>query len=184
MGWTMIQGGGCGCSNPSCGCGNLGGGRETRGGGDRFEGPGGQLFTVDTKGSFSDKVSSGSSSSSSSIGMTNQSLEVDLDGACGGERDFFLRGGDGVFTFWCSSLEDSSYVLEHPSCLLLVIRHVLMNGEIPIVRSKLSEGGESDEDEVVNWARLEIVGIKSLLEVTAAKLKLVLFINSNEKYAK
>ncbi|GJX13244.1 hypothetical protein Tco_0205002 [Tanacetum coccineum] len=34
-------------------------------------------------------------------------LEVDLDGACGGKRDFFLGGGDGVFSFWCSSLKDS-----------------------------------------------------------------------------
>ncbi|GJW75506.1 hypothetical protein Tco_0134876 [Tanacetum coccineum] len=34
-------------------------------------------------------------------------LEVDFDGAFGGERDFFLGGGDGVLSFWCSSLEDS-----------------------------------------------------------------------------
>nr|GEV25981.1 hypothetical protein [Tanacetum cinerariifolium] len=33
-------------------------------------------------------------------------LEVDFDGACGGERDFPLRDGDGVLSFWCSSLED------------------------------------------------------------------------------
>ncbi|GJQ94252.1 hypothetical protein Tco_0005391 [Tanacetum coccineum] len=32
--------------------------------------------------------------------------EMDLDGVCGGERDFFLGGGDGVFSFGCSSLED------------------------------------------------------------------------------
>ncbi|GJR59309.1 hypothetical protein Tco_1501471 [Tanacetum coccineum] len=35
-------------------------------------------------------------------------LEVEFDGACGGERDFFLGGGDGVLSFWCSSLEDAS----------------------------------------------------------------------------
>nr|GFA23397.1 hypothetical protein [Tanacetum cinerariifolium] len=34
-------------------------------------------------------------------------LVVDFDGACGGERDFFLGGGDGVLSFWCFSLEDS-----------------------------------------------------------------------------
>ncbi|GKD40795.1 hypothetical protein Tco_1261002 [Tanacetum coccineum] len=34
-------------------------------------------------------------------------LEVDFDGAFGGERDFFLGDGDGVLSFWCSSLEDS-----------------------------------------------------------------------------
>ncbi|GJT96163.1 hypothetical protein Tco_1091681 [Tanacetum coccineum] len=34
-------------------------------------------------------------------------LEVDFDGACGGERDFFREGGDGVLTFWCSLLDDS-----------------------------------------------------------------------------
>ncbi|GJV27899.1 hypothetical protein Tco_1384347 [Tanacetum coccineum] len=33
-------------------------------------------------------------------------LEVDFDGACGGERDFPLGDGDGVLSFWCSSLED------------------------------------------------------------------------------
>ncbi|GKA02567.1 hypothetical protein Tco_0675232 [Tanacetum coccineum] len=32
---------------------------------------------------------------------------IDFDGACGGERDFFLGGGDGVFSFWCSLLEDN-----------------------------------------------------------------------------
>ncbi|GKF18998.1 hypothetical protein Tco_0067636, partial [Tanacetum coccineum] len=32
--------------------------------------------------------------------------EIDLDGACGGGRDFFLGGGDGVLSFGCSSLED------------------------------------------------------------------------------
>ncbi|GJT25876.1 hypothetical protein Tco_0895813 [Tanacetum coccineum] len=33
-------------------------------------------------------------------------LEMDFDGACGGERDFFLGGGEGVLLFGCSSLED------------------------------------------------------------------------------
>nr|GEU51049.1 hypothetical protein [Tanacetum cinerariifolium] len=33
-------------------------------------------------------------------------LEMDFDGACGGERDFFLEGGEGVLLFGCSSLED------------------------------------------------------------------------------
>ncbi|GJX92888.1 hypothetical protein Tco_0347474 [Tanacetum coccineum] len=33
-------------------------------------------------------------------------LEIDFDGACGGERDFFLGGGEGVLSFGCSSLED------------------------------------------------------------------------------
>ncbi|GJV58574.1 hypothetical protein Tco_1459579 [Tanacetum coccineum] len=33
-------------------------------------------------------------------------LEMDFDGACGGERDFFLGGGEGVLSFRCSSLED------------------------------------------------------------------------------
>nr|GEV53504.1 hypothetical protein [Tanacetum cinerariifolium] len=34
-------------------------------------------------------------------------LEMDFDGACGGERDFFLGGGEGVLSFGCSSLEDN-----------------------------------------------------------------------------
>ncbi|GJV76115.1 hypothetical protein Tco_1507699 [Tanacetum coccineum] len=33
-------------------------------------------------------------------------LEMDFDRACGGERDFFLGGGEGVLSFGCSSLED------------------------------------------------------------------------------
>ncbi|GJW41563.1 hypothetical protein Tco_0067408 [Tanacetum coccineum] len=33
-------------------------------------------------------------------------LEMDFDGACGGERDFFLGGIKGVLSFGCSSLED------------------------------------------------------------------------------
>nr|GEW21968.1 hypothetical protein [Tanacetum cinerariifolium] len=33
-------------------------------------------------------------------------VEMDFDGACGGERDFFLGGGEGVLSFGCSSLED------------------------------------------------------------------------------
>ncbi|GJU21861.1 hypothetical protein Tco_1155203 [Tanacetum coccineum] len=33
-------------------------------------------------------------------------LEIDFDGACGGERDFFLGGGEGVLSFGCSLLED------------------------------------------------------------------------------
>ncbi|GKA96691.1 hypothetical protein Tco_0818786 [Tanacetum coccineum] len=33
-------------------------------------------------------------------------LEMDFDGACGGERDFFLGGGEGVLSFGSSSLED------------------------------------------------------------------------------
>nr|GEW28352.1 hypothetical protein [Tanacetum cinerariifolium] len=36
-------------------------------------------------------------------------LEVDFDVACGGERNFFLGGGDGVLSFWCSLLDDSSH---------------------------------------------------------------------------
>ncbi|GJT97754.1 hypothetical protein Tco_1093272 [Tanacetum coccineum] len=64
------------------GCVNPGGGRETRGGGDRFEGPGGQLFTCVLL------------------------LEVDFDGAFGGEMDLPFGDGDGVLSFCCSSLEE------------------------------------------------------------------------------
>ncbi|GJS18668.1 hypothetical protein Tco_0413140 [Tanacetum coccineum] len=71
------------CSKPGGGCGNPGDGRVIRGGGDGSEGPCGQLS------------------------ICVLLLEMDLDGACGGERDFFLGGGDGVFSFWCSSLEES-----------------------------------------------------------------------------
>ncbi|GKB20804.1 hypothetical protein Tco_0854727 [Tanacetum coccineum] len=33
-------------------------------------------------------------------------LDMDFDGACGGETNFFLGGGEGVLSFGCSSLED------------------------------------------------------------------------------
>ncbi|GKE42172.1 hypothetical protein Tco_1469456, partial [Tanacetum coccineum] len=33
-------------------------------------------------------------------------LEMDFDGAHGGERNFFLGSGEGVLSFGCSSLED------------------------------------------------------------------------------
>ncbi|GJY15225.1 hypothetical protein Tco_0385647, partial [Tanacetum coccineum] len=69
-------------SNHGGGFGNLRGSRETRGGGDGFEGPGGQLS------------------------ICVLLLEMDFDGAYGGERDFFLGGGEGVLLFGCSSLED------------------------------------------------------------------------------
>ncbi|GJQ98995.1 putative reverse transcriptase domain-containing protein [Tanacetum coccineum] len=69
-------------SNPGGGFGKPGGGLETRGGGDGLEGPGGQLS------------------------MCVLLLEIYFDGACGGESDFFLRGGEGVLSFSYSSLED------------------------------------------------------------------------------
>ncbi|GJZ93469.1 zinc knuckle CX2CX4HX4C containing protein, partial [Tanacetum coccineum] len=78
---------GVNCSNPDGGCGNSGGGRATHGGGDGLEGPGGQLS------------------------ICVLLLEMDFDGACGGERNFFLGGGDGVFSIWCSLLEDVKLTL-------------------------------------------------------------------------
>ncbi|GKF11975.1 hypothetical protein Tco_0049901 [Tanacetum coccineum] len=38
--------------------------------------------------------------------VVEEVLEMDFDGACGGERDFFLGGGEGVLSFGCNSLED------------------------------------------------------------------------------
>ncbi|GKA71511.1 hypothetical protein Tco_0777650 [Tanacetum coccineum] len=35
-------------------------------------------------------------------------LEMNFNGACGGERDFFRGGGEGVLSLGCSSLEDNS----------------------------------------------------------------------------
>ncbi|GKD84365.1 hypothetical protein Tco_1355519 [Tanacetum coccineum] len=74
-------------SNLGDGFGKPGGVRETRGG-DGLEGPGGQLSIVYVL-----------------------LLEMDFDGACDGERDFFLGGGEGVLSFGCSSLEDVSKVV-------------------------------------------------------------------------
>ncbi|GJX66802.1 hypothetical protein Tco_0301145 [Tanacetum coccineum] len=66
-------------SNPGGGFENPGGGRETHGGGDACEGPDGQFVLL---------------------------LEMDFDEACGGERDLFLGGGEGVLSFGFSLLED------------------------------------------------------------------------------
>ncbi|GKD41363.1 hypothetical protein Tco_1261570 [Tanacetum coccineum] len=74
--------GGGGRLNQSGACPNPGSGCERRGGGDGFEGFGGQLSKV-------------------------LLLEVDFDGACGGERDLFLGGGNSVLSFWYFSLEDA-----------------------------------------------------------------------------
>ncbi|GJR95870.1 hypothetical protein Tco_0268044 [Tanacetum coccineum] len=77
-------------SNPSGEFGNLGGGRETHGGGDGLEGP----------------VGVGDSLGDNDEVYCVLLLVMDFDGACGGERDFFLGGGEGVLSIGCSSLED------------------------------------------------------------------------------
>ncbi|GJR71055.1 hypothetical protein Tco_0083420 [Tanacetum coccineum] len=79
-GWVDSSG-----SNPSGGFGKPGGGRKIRGSGDGLEGPGGQLY------------------------MCVLLLEMDFDGACGGEMYFFLGGGEGVLSLGCSSLQDVVY---------------------------------------------------------------------------
>ncbi|GKA70488.1 hypothetical protein Tco_0776627 [Tanacetum coccineum] len=92
-------GGGCGkqgsggCSNPGGCCANPGSDLEIRGGGDGFKRPGGQLSTADTCGHEVIKI-------------LMDVLEVDFDGAFGGERDLPLGDGDGVLSFWCSLLKD------------------------------------------------------------------------------
>ncbi|GKE18028.1 hypothetical protein Tco_1425605, partial [Tanacetum coccineum] len=77
-------------SNPGGGFGNPGGGRVTCGGRDRLEGP----------------VGVGDSLGDDDEVQCVLLLEMDFDRACGGERDFFLGGGEGVLLFGCSSLED------------------------------------------------------------------------------
>ncbi|GJR64944.1 hypothetical protein Tco_0011009 [Tanacetum coccineum] len=69
-------------SNLGGGFGKPGGGRKIDGGEDGLEGLSGQLS------------------------MCVLLLEMDFDGACGGERDFFQGGCEGVLLFGCSSLED------------------------------------------------------------------------------
>ncbi|GKC07061.1 hypothetical protein Tco_0998671 [Tanacetum coccineum] len=84
--------------NPSGGFGKPRGGLETRGGGDGLKGPGGQplfehkghLVTLEVE----------------EVLECVLLLEIDFDGACDGESDFFLGGGEGVLSFGCSSLED------------------------------------------------------------------------------
>ncbi|GJR84410.1 hypothetical protein Tco_0155195 [Tanacetum coccineum] len=78
-GWVNDSG-----SNPGGRFEKLRDGRDTCGGGDGLGGPDSQLSIVDAWGL----------------------LEIDFDGACGGERDFFLGGGEGVLSFGYSSLED------------------------------------------------------------------------------
>nr|GEY17794.1 copia protein [Tanacetum cinerariifolium] len=65
-------------SNLGGGFGKPGGGRDTHGGGDGLEGP----------------------------GVVCAFARDGFDGACGGEKDFFLGGGERVLSFGCSSLED------------------------------------------------------------------------------
>ncbi|GKD79791.1 hypothetical protein Tco_1342412 [Tanacetum coccineum] len=85
-GWVDGRG-----SNLSGGFRKPGGDHETHGGGDGSEGPDGQLSIVGIYGLCGDICSE---------------EEMDFDGACGGERDFFLGSGEGVLLFGCSSLED------------------------------------------------------------------------------
>ncbi|GJS73819.1 hypothetical protein Tco_0706660 [Tanacetum coccineum] len=81
------------------GFGKLGGGQETRGGGDGLEGPDGHLSIVEHRGHLV-------IFEVEEVLECVLLLEMDFDGACGGERDFFLGGGEGVLSFGCSSLED------------------------------------------------------------------------------
>ncbi|GJV94102.1 hypothetical protein Tco_1541915 [Tanacetum coccineum] len=104
---TNNGGEGCRCSSPGGGCEKQGGGGcsnpggvcETRGGGTGFKGPVANYPQLTHMGheviKFMVEV------------LEVLLLEVDFDGAFGGERDFFLGDGDGVLSFWCSSLEDS-----------------------------------------------------------------------------
>ncbi|GJR66345.1 hypothetical protein Tco_0012410 [Tanacetum coccineum] len=46
-------------------------------------------------------------------------LEMDFDGACGGKRDFFLGGDEGVLSFGCSSLEDSTHPQQIVKCTII-----------------------------------------------------------------
>ncbi|GKC65209.1 hypothetical protein Tco_1097807 [Tanacetum coccineum] len=82
------------------------------GGGKIFEGPGGQLSMV-------------------------LLLEVDFDGAFGGERDLPIGDGDGVLSFWCSSLEVVRLTKESP---MVRPRGKLSARQVSIIR-----GGDSDE---------------------------------------
>ncbi|GJZ27164.1 hypothetical protein Tco_0571417 [Tanacetum coccineum] len=87
---------------------NLGGrfgkpraGRETRGGGDVLEGPMANSPSLTHKGYLVKFVVEEVLEI-----LCVLLLEMDFDEACGGERDFFLGGGEGVLLFGCSSLED------------------------------------------------------------------------------
>nr|GEV57977.1 hypothetical protein [Tanacetum cinerariifolium] len=100
--------GDCGDGNESLGLlerlqgSNLGGGfrkprggRETRGGGDGLKGPVANYLWFEHRDHLV-------------IFVVEKVLEMDFDGACGGERDFFLGGGEGILSFGCSSLENNS----------------------------------------------------------------------------
>nr|GEU88749.1 hypothetical protein [Tanacetum cinerariifolium] len=58
-------------------------------------------------------------------------LEMDFDGACGGETDFFLGGGEGVLSFGCSSLEGVRMTLVGYLTLILAV-FLLKFGEFVI----------------------------------------------------
>ncbi|GJU77388.1 hypothetical protein Tco_1274458 [Tanacetum coccineum] len=94
-------------------------------------------------------------------------LEVDFDGACGGERDFFRRGGDGVLSFWCFSLEDSRVLSRssHMAWSLAIFLDVLhseknhggkiISKELVLVSLKLSFNGSWDSDGLFDTLRIK-----------------------------
>ncbi|GJT44463.1 hypothetical protein Tco_0953178 [Tanacetum coccineum] len=109
---------GVNCSNPDGGCGNSSGGRVTHGGGDGLEGPDGQLS------------------------ICVLLLEMDFDEACGGERDFYLGGGDGVFSLRLTTFE----------CLTLILAVFLLKfGELVleelVINSRKDDASLSSDDE-------------------------------------
>ncbi|GJS31699.1 hypothetical protein Tco_0492319 [Tanacetum coccineum] len=53
--------------------------------------------------------------------VVEEVLEINFDGACGGERDLFLGGGEGVLSFGCSSLEDVRLTKFRYLTLILIV---------------------------------------------------------------
>ncbi|GKE72471.1 hypothetical protein Tco_1534512 [Tanacetum coccineum] len=96
---TNNGGGGCGCSNPGGGCDKRGGGRcsNPRGGCETrmvvkgLKGPVANYLRL--RHEYHEEVFVGEEV------LEVQALLVDFDGACGGETDFVLGGGDGVLSF-------------------------------------------------------------------------------------
>nr|GEX71017.1 hypothetical protein [Tanacetum cinerariifolium] len=63
-------------------------------------------------------------------------LEMEFNGACGGERDFFVGGGEGVHSFCCSSLEDMRLTYLGDELVMLYRRNVEK------VKKMVFEGGD------------------------------------------
>nr|GEV47130.1 hypothetical protein [Tanacetum cinerariifolium] len=121
---------------------NPGGGHETCGGGDGFEGPVASCPSLTHMGYLVTCVVE-------EVLECVLLLEMNFNGACSGERDFFLGGGKGVLSFGCSSLEDVRLTYVGYLTLILVV-FLLKIGEFvldELVMNSRKDGASLSSDD-------------------------------------